>query len=304
MFLALVLLQCQILFSSFIIGDIAPVIDRFEDLDQYRAMEELHISGSAQFTEAGLVELKKKLAGKSLLICDLRRESHGFIDTIPIGWMLWDTNQSNLGWSIAEIEEDETKKLAEAASHRTIRVYRQFGDTLAPVVMTITAISTESNLSAREALGYLRVPISDHMGPDLAQVNQIVELYKATPKEGWVHFHCRGGRGRTSTALAMWDMLTNAKYDTLETILDRQLKTSNYNLSTASTPNTQVRYKEEFEAKIEFLQSFYQYCKNNTDNYATPYAPPQLVTRRTQKSLHKPPAGSDLSSSHCPPKVA
>ena len=52
----------------------------------------------------------------------------------------------------------------------------------------------------------------------------------ALPEGAHVHFHCRGGKGRTAAFLAMFDMLRNARRDSFETIIERQAALGAYDL--------------------------------------------------------------------------
>ncbi len=66
-------------------------------------LETLSISGSAQFSREGLRQLQEKLAGKKLLVVDLRQESHGFLNGWPVSWYA-DHDWANLGKTLKEVE--------------------------------------------------------------------------------------------------------------------------------------------------------------------------------------------------------
>lgn len=258
------------------------IVDRLTDLSHFRsfaeskdaAINELQASGSAQFTESGLKDLKEKFSKMSLMIVDLRRESHGFVDTLPISWMLWPTNWSNIGWTIEQIGDDEEKKLNVLRHEKTITMFRVAKENQqiirSPMTVTVTSAYTESNLAAREGVGYIRVPVSDHRAPSVEQINQLITLFKTKPPSGWLHFHCKGGKGRTTTFLTMWDILHNAKKDSFEAIVARGEQLSSYSLLQAKSK----KYLPEFQERIKVLQAFYDYCKGNQDNYKTPFSLP------------------------------
>ncbi|MCX6994833.1 MAG: hypothetical protein NTY13_03285 [Chlamydiae bacterium] len=255
-------------------------LDRLEDLTQFRSfadsedpsLKDLQASASAQFTEIGLLKLKEKYASKSLMVVDLRRESHGFVDGLPISWFLWDTNWSNIGLSIEEISYNEDSRLALLRREKKITIQRisimENKRIRIPIPVTVTSTATESNLAAREGLGYLRVPISDHKAPEVAQINQIITLFKTKPASGWLHFHGKTGRGRTAVILAMWDMLHNAKKDSFENILAREKIFSSYNIKTNPIDDP---YFTEKEMVLYILKSFYEYCRSNKNDYTTPF---------------------------------
>jgi hypothetical protein len=56
---------------------------------------------------------------------------------------------------------------------------------------------------------YVRIPVTDHCGPSesaLAGLRARIPV-STSPADAWVHFHCHGGDGRTTTFLALYDML-------------------------------------------------------------------------------------------------
>jgi protein-tyrosine phosphatase len=264
--------------------DLVLVLDRLEDLSHFRsfadskdpALKDLAASGSAQFTEAGLLTLKEKFTKMSLMIVDLRRESHGFVDTLPVSWMLWPNNWSNAGWTVEQISDDEEKRLGILRHEKNItveKVTKERGEMIrTEMAVTVTSAHTESNSAARDGVGYIRVPVADHKAPELEQINQLITLYKTKPPSGWLHFHCKGGKGRTTVFLTMWDMLHNAKKDSFDVILKREAEFSGYNFQ---EPKNKL-YIPEFQKRMKVLQAFYDYCKNNNDAYTTGYIQPTL----------------------------
>ncbi len=70
---------------------------------------------------------------------------------------------------------------------------------------------------------YQRFYIEDFHGPDQASVVKFVNFAKTIPDNTWLYFHCRAGRGRTTTFMSMYDMMKNAKQVTFDEIMDRQL---------------------------------------------------------------------------------
>lgn len=264
--------------------DLVLVLDRLEDLSHFRsfedskdpALKELSASGSAQFTEKGLQILKEKFPKMSLMVVDLRRESHGFVDTLPVSWMLWPNNWSNADWTVEQISDDEEKRLGILRHEKNItveRVTKERGQMIrTEMAVTVTSAHTESNIAARDGVGYIRVPVGDHKAPEPEQINQLITLFKTKPPSGWLHFHCKGGKGRTAVFLTMWDMLHNAKQDSFDTIMKRESQFSGYNFQ---EPKNKT-YVPEFQKRMKVLQEFYDYCKNNNDAYTTGFAQPAL----------------------------
>lgn len=44
-------------------------------------------------------------------------------------------------------------------------------------------------------------------GQSPENIDEFIKLYKSLPKDAWLHFHCEAGKGRTTTFLAMYDMM-------------------------------------------------------------------------------------------------
>ena len=75
-----------------------------------RVMKALHISGSPQFSEQSLIKMLPQMQGE-VWIVDLRRESHGFVDGLPVSWYFIQ-NKSNVGLSLDEILIKEEELLS------------------------------------------------------------------------------------------------------------------------------------------------------------------------------------------------
>ena len=92
------------------------------------------------------------------------------------------------------------------------------------------------------------------------------------PADGWAHFHCRAGKGRTTTFLALYDMLHNARAVALDDIINRQsLLAGDYDLF---KPEAGGGWKAAvFEDRAAFVRAFYEYARAN------PGGQPQLWTQ-------------------------
>lgn len=156
------------------------------DLHHLRLDTANRSSGSSQFTAAGLAkiqaEVQKAQPGARLVIIDLRQESHGLLHGQPVEWM-GPHNQANRGKSASAVHADEQRRLAEVGGQ------------------------SEAELCAKAGVEYVRLPVTDHLVPDEATVAQFLGLAERLEKEGaFVHFHCKAGRGRTTTFMALWEM--------------------------------------------------------------------------------------------------
>jgi protein tyrosine phosphatase len=135
-------------------------------------------------------------------------------------------------------------------------------------------VFSEKTLAHQMGKRYVRFYIPEHMTPSPHQVNAFIQLKKKLPQGAILYIHCRGGLGRTTTFLAMLDMMLNAKSDSFEKILKRQHKLHGENL--LAIPKN--GYKRSLKKKrLEFLQKFYAYAQHNQDNFTTPYQDSETV---------------------------
>jgi hypothetical protein len=155
----------------------------------FRALPSLSASASSQFSRQGLrsilAELEKAGVPKSrVVVIDLRQESHGLdAHGDPVEWM-GTHNQANDGKSDDAELADEAQRLGGIGG------------------------TGEAELCRQEGVRSIRLPVTDHCAPAAATVDRFLALAEKLRAEGaWVHFHCKAGKGRTTTFMAMWEML-------------------------------------------------------------------------------------------------
>lgn len=244
-----------------------------QPLPSRQGLDLLHLSGSAQFSEKALGVIIKKLENpESLYIIDLRQESHGFLNGIAVSWYA-PRDWGNIGKSLQEVELIEKQLLFNAVKNRHVALHRivkkdQAGDHL-PETISIPLIvknaETEQEVVFKYGLAYLRIGVTDHMRPSDESVDRFIAFICNLPKERWLHIHCAAGVGRTTTFMAMYDMMTNAKQVSFEEIIKRQWLLGGLNLSRLPDRN-KWKYPEAVE-RLRFLRHFYEYCLTNIDNY-------------------------------------
>ncbi|WP_242841893.1 fused DSP-PTPase phosphatase/NAD kinase-like protein [Clostridium beijerinckii] len=127
------------------------------------------------------------------------------------------------------------------------------------------SVQTEEALSKSLGMGYLRITVTDHEKPLDDQVDLFVESVKNLPQDTWLHFHCRGGAGRTTTFMAMYDMMHNAKNVSFEDIMKRQTLIGESDLLKGED-------QDESKDRSNFMNVFYNYCKDNKDGFQTSWS--------------------------------
>ncbi|WP_413557927.1 fused DSP-PTPase phosphatase/NAD kinase-like protein [Bdellovibrio sp. HCB209] len=215
----------------------------------YRKNDKLKMSGSASYSPAALKEIARGLKKKKmqLYVFDLRQESHGFINDKPVTW------QAERDWANADLGHEDV-------IHRERRL---LGDLKVGEKINgtdIKSIETEESLVRSSGHQYVRLTVTDHVRPTDSMVDRFIEAVQELPENNWVHFHCRAGKGRTTTFMVMYDMLHNAKTDSFEAIIERNTKLSDdYDVMTIPA-ETDWKYPYQKE-RAAFIQEFYNYAK-------------------------------------------
>ena len=232
-------------------------------------MKALHISGSPQFSEQSLIKMLPQMQGE-VWIVDLRRESHGFVDGLPVSWYFIQ-NKSNVGLSLDEILIKEEELLSNLCLKPSLVIEKisQKGEgkiiQSIPVKITPSMIESEQSLTQRLNLNYIRFPISDHHRPDDSEVDRFVEFIKNRPQNTWLHFHCRGGKGRSTTLMVMVDILENARVQSLNEILSHQKMIGAMDVFKISDDPEDAWKKELQKERKAFIQLFYEYVSSQSN---------------------------------------
>lgn len=180
-----------------------------------------HQLGIADFVSVLSSGVMEPFAPPTLHLVDLREETHGFFDGAPVSWYA-DNDFGNVGMSRELIFSEERSRLRayEGKSTQLFSITDDANDDLkqervVPVSYTTTQVSSARNeeevawvlsdVFKPTTIQYRRIPVTDHCAPSKQAMRDLQQI----PVSGndWVHFHCHGGDGRTSTFLCLYDML-------------------------------------------------------------------------------------------------
>lgn len=227
----------------------------------FKGLDQLKISGSAQFSENTFYAMLQTLAvpPNQLTIIDLREESHGFINGMAVSWTDGN-NFANKNKTKMEIIADEIGRLNESLQEQDIHVIDHLGK---PNKITIDRTQTEQELVESFGLTYIRLPITDHKHPSDEIIDEFIAIIHKLSSDDWIHVHCRAGKGRTTTLISMYDMMKNAHQVSLEDILGRQWLIGGVDLTHIQKKNSE-RSQNAIE-KLDFLKAFYRYCQEVAD---------------------------------------
>ena len=77
-------------------------------------LDDLKASASGQPSESSLITIREKILAAypdaQIFVIDLRQESHGFANSLPVSWYV-EKNRANVGKNSVQVERDETERL-------------------------------------------------------------------------------------------------------------------------------------------------------------------------------------------------
>ena len=239
-------------------------------------LSSLNISGSSEFSDKNLPVLLKSIGNYQVSILDLRQETHGFLNGMPVSWY------GKYDWADTALSRDEiialeNRRMDSLYKNKTVTVTHvlkkdKTNDTFistADSTMKIELTQTESELTKKFNTEYYRITSADHRKPLDADVDRFITFFNSLSSNYWLHLHCHAGDGRTTTFMVMFDMMKNAKRVSFDDIVRRQYLLGGIDLTKDEDfPSWDKQYAIQ---RTEFLKNFYSYCKDNTDNFSTSY---------------------------------
>lgn len=229
-------------------------------------LSSLCASGSGEFTTDGLKLLLERTRGP-VTVFDLRQETHIFVNGLPISWFA--TNDwANVGRTHNEIEADEAARVkalkpgSEIVVHPGAVIKKPGAIPTVPENVTVEHASTERHLVEADHAAYVRLTVTDHARPLDEEADRFILAVRTLPENGWAHFHCEAGRGRTTTFMVLYDMLRNATRVSLEDIARRQqLIGYDYDVLRPADPGSwKAPYTDD---RTAFVRAFYDYARAN-----------------------------------------
>jgi hypothetical protein len=192
---------------------------------------------------------------KRIWLVDLREETHGYFNGEPVSWYA-DNDFSNVGQDKRWIIKHEEMMVNLHANSQTelfvieddasddLKQERVLPTSYTP--LWVGSARTEDEVAGLLDLifkptnvQYCRIPVTDHCAPSKFALTDLDVLSSQVGKDDWVHFHCHGGDGRTTSFLAMYDMLSQWEWGdplpTLEAFSDRQCELFDYCLDPKAT---------------------------------------------------------------------
>jgi protein-tyrosine phosphatase len=250
--------------------------DKVDSHINTKGLTDLPLAGSAQFSKLALDKILERLQTKHLTIIDLRQESHGFLNGNAISWYAPD-DAANAGLTPQQVEKRQASLLRGLSRQKTAKIYvilsktpNERIDETRKLEFSMRSVSSEAELTDRPNLNYRHLYVQDHHVPSPKQVDRFIAIVKSLPQDEWVYFHCRAGMGRTTTFMAMYDMMRNAKKVSYEDIIARQAALGGKDLAHLPAPGV-YQYQAAVD-RLDFLKQFYQYAHDNEDDFQTTWS--------------------------------
>lgn len=211
--------------------------------DEIANTESIDLTGLRELPASGgpildFQTLKKKLANvkKPIVIIDGMREPHGYIRDIPITFFGYHRGKPDLRYYLRRLF---------------------FTGTLSTQPHLVVE---ESELAKKYGFGYENIKIGSKLITPDAGVDAFVSYFDKMPENVWFHFHCRHGKGRTSIALVMFDIMKNAPRVSLEDIVKRHYLLGSVNLSDVAAWRENSTYPSKaLERRKKFVEQFYAF---------------------------------------------
>ena len=241
-----------------------------------KGLDTLNVSGSAQFSVSQFQELVKNLKSQTvnpIYIIDLRQESHGFFNNSKAVSWYGHRDWSNIDKTISQIIKDEHNRLNDAKNKTVITGIIKSDKTVSTDKENVKSVLTEKELVERAGLNYVRITATDHVWPSPENIDQFINLYKKLPQKSWLHFHCEAGEGRTTTYMAIYDMMKNPDVSLKDILYRQHLLGGNYVAYTIKNPKSSEWKADYYHQKAQMINKFYQYVQeNHQDNYQTSWS--------------------------------
>lgn len=228
-----------------------------------QGLDKLHASAGGQPSLAALTTLYQTIHEREpdakIFLVDLRQESHGYANALPVSWYI-KNNAANAGKNASEVEADEVERLNNLRGVET--TFEPLGNAdkqaFKPITIIPRFIQTERDASEKLGFEYVRFAAADMQFPAPEVVDDFIIFIARLPDNAWLHFHCQAGHGRTTTFLAMYDIMKNPDVS-LEEICKRQYLLGGSNL--LLEPEGDDWYSTTARDRAKKIRLFYEFVQ-------------------------------------------
>ena len=234
-----------------------------------QGLKNLRASASGQFTQDQLQRIltdvitQQDIHKNEFILIDLRQEPHLFANGKPFS-LFSRYFTGNAGQTAEQVLSQEKNLKEQLQGQDLITFYTvlkkgkdgQLGTTQQSFQSKPT-LMTEEELAKQLGIRYVRLAVPDHQYPCASSVEAFIHLVQTLPSTSWLHFHCRGGSGRSSTFLLMYDIIKNGKNVPLADLMQRQITLGGKDLDKENKKSAFLN--KGAEDRQQFIHHFYKY---------------------------------------------
>lgn len=240
-----------------------------------RGFHKLRMSGAAQFTRNRGISLLRhlqqtfKVKPSDVYIVDLREEPHGHINNHAVTWYYGPLTVQKFKTPDA-IKHNEVIRVQQVNAFPLVYINQVIKTTdgmpfnKVPMILPRESACDEGELVRSLGANYVRIPATDHFRPEDRSVDEFIKFVESLSPEAWLHFKCRGGRGRTTTFMALYDMMRNPDIP-FEEYIKRQVLLGGVDLGRLPSEKQVWKRRLSFD-KLNFIRTFHQYL-HASDGY-------------------------------------
>lgn len=224
-------------------------------------LDSLHMSGSAEPSQAGMKVLYDKLRQTAperaeLYMIDCRQETHFYVEGCSVSWHT-PGNMANKKRAPERIVMDIDQRMADLKGEKTTFIPLG-GDERHFAEMTVVPAELASEERVAEAAGfhYVHLFATDGQWPGPGVIDKFIEMLQGLPDNYWLHFHCLAGQGRTTTFMCLYDIWMNP-FVPVEDVVRRQYLLGGMNLF--DEESSDVGYREIQQKRRAMIPLFQKY---------------------------------------------
>lgn len=216
----------------------------FEDVD-LTGLREIKASGG-MLPRIPYVTWKLSTINDKIVFLDLKSEYHGYIRGIPSTFLGYHNDTPGLRHLLRRLLLTGSKEIRR--------------DLVVP----------EEEELKKYGLAYKSINVGSKFITTDDKIDAIVTFFESVPENTWIHVHCSNGNGRTTTALAMLDIMKNAPIVALKDIIRRQYLLGSVDLFDTELWPRGIYTKADLENRKAFIVKFYDFiCQRKTGGIQT-----------------------------------
>jgi hypothetical protein len=218
--------------------------DKFRTMqDKISVTQEINLTSLRELQASGgrvplFADLQKKLSHikKKKIILDVRNELFAYINGMPEDFLNYHHDSPSV-------------------RHLPRRLFYTGTIKKRPELLI-----SEKEEAQKYGFEYVNIGLgSKYTTPD-ENVDALISFFDNTSlKDLWIHFHCNKGKGRTSMALVLFDIIKNAPKVALKDIVKRQHLLGSVNLFDTKVWEGGSYTLEMLEARKKFIGDFYDF---------------------------------------------